>query len=74
MLPFATQELVKYRQQELVAEADKARLAAQARANGPEGNAAPWESTIGRVRHVFSVFASLPRQPQVRLVRSGSRA
>lgn len=70
MLPYATQELVKYRQAELVAEADQARLAAEARAQSGEGKAAPWESTIGRVRHVFSVFAALPRPSEIRLART----
>jgi hypothetical protein len=74
MNTYATTELVRYRQAELVAEADARRLAAQARGKGAESAPAPWESRIGRVRHAFAAFATLPRVPDVRLTKSPTGA
>ncbi|HEU4572121.1 MAG TPA: hypothetical protein VFR93_05500 [Candidatus Limnocylindrales bacterium] len=83
MNSYATTELVRYRQAELLAEAKAQRLAADAKAHrlsaanrisGSETRPAPWESTLGRVRHAFSAFATLPHRPQVRLGRTVSNA
>jgi len=74
MQSFATYDLVKYRQQELLAEAEQSRLVAQAKAQRDEVPNAPWESRIGRVRHAFAAFAALPRWPQAHIARSASRA
>ncbi len=69
---YATYELARSRQQDLLREAKAARLAAEARSG--EARPATWETAIGRVRHVFSVFSAVPRNPRVRLAGDNVRA
>lgn len=71
---YATYELASARQQDLLREAKAARLAAEARARSDEAKPAAWETAIGRVRHVFSVFSEVPRHPRVRLAGDNARA
>jgi hypothetical protein len=72
--PYATYELARTRQQDLLSEAKAARLAAQARAHAAEGKPSQWEASLGRVRHVFAAFSALPRSPQVRIARDAARS
>ncbi|HEY3524044.1 MAG TPA: hypothetical protein VGK63_10080 [Candidatus Limnocylindrales bacterium] len=71
---YATYELARSRQDDLIREAKAARLAAEARAQSSEAKAAPWESRIGRIRHVFAVFSALPTNTSVRLARPNAGA